>query len=193
MLFVTLDSQFNLSTMRTISLIFLICFANITMAQENRTTHKGQVDFEASVPLFEEVKAKNEKAICILNPENGEISSTIYIKDFHFKIPLMEKHFNENYLESDSHPKATFKGIIENFDWNSIDTSPKEFNLKGILKIHGKSRKINTVTTLKKSNSGLEIITNFTVNSKDFDIKIPEILRMKVAETVNINSYFLLK
>jgi len=179
--------------MKKITLIFLLYFANMALAQEKMTTNKGIVNFEASVPLFEEVKAKNENATCVLNPKNGEISSTVFIKFFHFKISLMEKHFNENYMESDHYPKATFKGIIEGFNLNIIGTTPKEFNLKGTLKLHGKSKKINTVVLLRKSNNGLEIITNFNVNTKDFNIKIPEILSMKVAETVQIKTEFLVQ
>lgn len=179
--------------MKKITLIFLLYFANLALAQEKMTTQKGIIDFEASVPLFEEVKAKNENAACIINLENGEISSTALIKDFHFKIALMEQHFNENYMESHRYPKAVFKGTIEGFNLNIIGTSPKEFKLKGTLKLHGKLKKINTVVLLKKSNNGLEIITDFNVNSKEFNIKIPEILSMKVAETVNIKTAFLLE
>lgn len=179
--------------MKKITLIFLLYFANLALAQEKMTTQKGIIDFEASVPLFEEVKAKNENAACIINLETGELSSTVLIKDFHFKIALMEQHFNENYMESDRYPKAVFKGTIEGFNLNIIGTSPKEFKLKGTLKLHGKLKKINTVVLLKKSNNGLEIITDFNVNSKEFNIKIPEILSMKVAETVNIKTAFLVE
>ena len=177
--------------MKKFTLLFLLYFANMALAQEKMTTHKGIIDFEASVPLFEEVKAKNENATCVLNLETGEIVSTAYIKDFHFKITLMERHFNENYMESHSYPKATFKGIIEGFNINIIGSSPKEFKLKGTLKVHGKSKKINTIAILQKTNEGLEIIADFTVNSMDFNIKIPEILSMKVAETVNVKTLFL--
>lgn len=163
------------------------------MAQEKMIANNGKIDFEASVPLFEEVKAKNENATCTLNLENGEIKSTVFIKDFHFKIALMEKHFNENYMESDKHPKATFTGTIEGFNINIIGTTPKEFKLDGILKLHGKSKKISSIAILSKSSDGLELTTEFNVNSKEFNIKIPEILSMKVAETVNIKTEFLLQ
>ena len=179
--------------MKKITLIFLLYFANLALAQEKMTTQKGIIDFEASVPLFEEVKAKNENAACTINLETGELSSTVLIKDCHFKIALMEQHFNENYMESHRYPKAVFKGTIEGFNLNIIGTSPKEFKLKGTLKLHGKLKKINTVVLLKKSNNGLEIITDFNVNSKEFNIKIPEILSMKVAETVNIKTAFLVE
>lgn len=179
--------------MKTITLLFLLFFSTIAIAQEKMIAHKGVIDFEASVPLFEEVKAKNENANCTLNLKNGEIKSTVFIKDFHFKIALMEKHFNENYMESHKQPKATFSGTIEGFNINIIGTNPKEFKLNGVLKLHGKSKKISTVAILQKTNDGLELTTEFNVNSKEFNIKIPEILSMKVAETVNIKTEFLLQ
>jgi hypothetical protein len=179
--------------MKKIILLLLLFFTILVLAQERMTTHNGIINFEASVPLFEEVKAKNENATCILNLKTGEIISVVFIKDFHFKIPLMEKHFNENYMESADYPKATFKGIIEGFNLYIIGNSPKEFQLKGTLKIHGKSKNISTIAFLRKSNNGLEIITDFSVNSKDFNIQIPEILSMKVAETVKIKTEFLVE
>jgi hypothetical protein len=179
--------------MKKIILLSLLLIHNLIVAQKDMTTNTGSINFEASVPLFEEVKATNNKASCILNTKTGEIACIVLIKDFRFKIPLMEKHFNENYMESADYPKASFKGIIEGFNWHIIGTSPKEFKLKGTLKMHGKSKKISTVALLRKSNDGIEIISDFNLNSKDFNIKIPEMLSMKVAETVNVKTIFFVK
>lgn len=176
--------------MKKITLILLL-FINVVLAQEKMIADIGILNFEASVPLFEEVKAENKKTTCTLDLQSGAISSTVLIKDFRFKIVLMEKHFNENYMESDKYPQGVFKGIIEGFNLYIIGTEPKEFKLKGTLKIHGKEKKINTVILLKKTTNGLEIVTDFNVSTKDFNIKIPKILSMKVAETVNIKTLFL--
>lgn len=176
--------------MKKIMLFSLVFIQNIMIAQEEKTTNSGIIIFEASVPLFEEVKASNKTASCILNIKTGTIASVVLIKDFRFKIPMMEKHFNENYMKSADYPKASFKGVIEGFNWNIIGTSPKEFKLKGTLKIHGKSKKISTIAILKKSDNGLEIISDFNLNSKDFNIEIPEMLSTKIAETVNVKTLF---
>lgn len=178
--------------MKKIIILLLLFYADAILAQEEMTTKTGVIHFEASVPLFEEVKATNKEAICILNIKTGAIASIVLIKDFHFKISMMEKHFNENYMESHNYPKAVFKGNIEGFNLNIIGTSPIEFKLKGTLKLHGKSRKISTIAIIRKVDGRLEIISDFNVNSKDFNIKIPEMLSMKVAETVNIKTLFLL-
>jgi polyisoprenoid-binding protein YceI len=179
--------------MKKIILIILFIISNNLFAQKELTTSSGVISFEASVPLFEEVAAINETIPCVLNTKSGVLISEIQMKDFRFKLPLMEEHFNKKYLESDRYPNANFKGTIEGFNLNIIGTSPKEFKMKGELKIHGKSKKISTYVVLKKTENGLEIVSDLKLNIKDFNIKIPEILSMKVAETVKIKTLFLLK
>lgn len=177
----------------TLLSICIFSFGMVSFAQGRKITKTGEIIFEASVISFEPVKAKNETVTCILNTETGEIASLALIKGFRFKIALMEEDFNENFIESDRYPKATFKGKIEGFNWNSIGTSPKEFNLKGKLELHGKSKEITTIVILKKIGDGLEIISDFNVNSEDFNIKIPKIVSKKVSKNVNIKTVFLVK
>jgi hypothetical protein len=178
--------------MKKIIQILLLLMTPTVFAQEKMTTTQGVINFEASVPLFEEINATNENVTCVLNSKNGAITCTAQIRQFHFGIALMEEHFNDNYIESNRYPKAVFKGVIEGFNWSIIGNYPKEFKLKGTLELHGKSKKINTVAILRKIDTGLEIISDFTVNTKDFNIKIPEMLSMKVAEKVNIRTFFML-
>jgi hypothetical protein len=172
-----------------ISAILLIIGFN-TFAQEEMNSSSGVVNFEASVPLFEEVAATNKTVSCVLNTKNGMLTSVVQMKEFRFKLSLMEEHFNKKYLETNHYPQATFKGIIEGFNLNIIEDSPKEFKLNGELKIHGKTQKISTIITLKKVANKLEMVSDFKVNIKDFNIKIPEMLSVKVAETVNIKTGF---
>lgn len=179
--------------MKKIILSTLLFLSNIIIAQNEMITNIGITNFEASVPLFEEVKASNEKTECILNTKTGEINSLIIIKEFHFKIAIMEDHFNEYYLESIHYPKAVFKGRILGFNWNIIGTSPKEFKMNGKLELHGKKKEITTLVLLRKIDNYLEIISGFSVDPNDFNIKIPTVLSMKIAEKVNIKTTFLVK
>ncbi len=68
----------------------------------------------------------------------------------------------------------------------NIGTSPKEFKLKGKLELHGKSKEISTTVTLRKVADGLEIRSDFNVNSDDFDIAIPKPVSNKISKTINI-------
>lgn len=179
--------------MKKISLYLVLLIGIAGFSQSKLITKTGKITFEASVPAFEEVKAKNESVTCILNTENGEIATLALIKGFRFKIALMEEHFNENYIESDKYPKATFKGKVENFDISKIGMTFKEYTIKGKLEIHGKSKDISVTAKIKKTDSGLEIDSNFSVYADDFDIDIPSVVSKKVSKKVNIMLDFVLK
>ena len=176
----------------SIIIALLLCFS-VASAQEKLVTKNGTTTFEASVPSFEEVKAKNENVTCILNTKTGEIASLALIKGFKFKIALMEEHFNENYMESTRYPKATFRGILKDFDLKEVTATPKDFSLKGKLEIHGKSKEITTIAKIKKTEKGIEIETNFSVNASDFDIQIPSVVKNKVSNKINVTNVFVLK
>lgn len=178
--------------MKKCTILLLLSFG-LVQAQEKMITKSGKITFEASVPSFEEVKATNESSSCVLNTTTGEIASLALMKGFRFKIALMEEHFNENYVESDKYPKATFKGFIEKFNLAILDKSAKEFIIKGKLELHGKSKDINIPARIRKTESGLEIKADFSVNADDFAIQIPSVVSKKVSKKVNVNLEFFLK
>ncbi len=179
--------------MKKIIIITVIFLVNILSAQKEMATTVGIIKFEASVPLYEEVTATNKTVSCILIPKTGALNIVVPIQEFRFKLSLMEEHFNQKYLETDRYPTAYFKGTIVGFNLNVLDSTPKKFKLKGELKIHGKTKKINTIVVLQQRDTKLEIVSNFNINVKDFNIEIPEILSMKIAGTVIISSRFLLQ
>lgn len=179
--------------MKNIITISLMLLTSTLFAQDKLITKNGTVTFEASVPAFEEVKAKNDNVTCILNTKTGEIASLVLIKGFRFKIALMEEHFNENYMESGKYPKATFKGNVHNFDKGKLTATFAEYTVKGKLEIHGKSKEITTIAKIRKTEKGIELNTNFDVNASDFAIEIPSVVKNKVSNKILISNSFLLK
>lgn len=178
--------------MKKIYLLLFLSFGYI-QAQQKLITKSGKITFEASVPSFEEVKATNESSSCVLNTTTGEIASLALMKGFRFKIALMEEHFNENYVESDKYPKATFKGVIEKFNLTVLDKNGKDFIIKGKLELHGKSKDISIPAKIKKTDKGIEIVSDFSVNADDFAIEIPSVVSKKVSKKVNVKLEFILK
>lgn len=172
--------------MKKIFLFLAIIVSSTLFAQDKIVTKNGSLSFEASVPSFEEVKAKNDGATFIINTKTGEIASLALVKGFRFKVALMEEHFNENYVESDKYPKSTFKGKIENFDYSKLTSEGKTYTIKGTLELHGKSKEITITATLKKVVSGVDLNSSFYVNTDDFDIKIPSVVSKKVSKKVNV-------
>jgi hypothetical protein len=179
--------------MKKIALLGWLLLVSLTSIQEKKITKTGNISFEASVPAFEEIKAKNNAVTCIMNTNNGEIAVLALMKGFRFKIALMEEHFNESYIESSKFPKATFKGKIDNFDVSKLTSTFKDYTIKGKLEVHGKSKDLASIAKIKKIGSDIEIKTAFIVDVADFDIEIPSVVSKKVAKKVTLNCNFLLK
>jgi hypothetical protein len=167
----------------TLLVLFFVLFP-IT-AQKKLSTSKCTIYFEASVPFFEAVEAKNDSVDCMLIPEKSQITFTAVIKNFQFKRDLMKEHFNSNYMESDRYSKAVFKGIIEKFDMKIVTETEKDFEIKGKLSIHGQTRMITVNAKIKKVEGGVQINSHFTLNTDDFKIEIPSIVIAKISKTVN--------
>jgi len=176
-------------------LIYLIVFISINIfSQTKYLTKTGLINFEASVPSVEEVKAVNKSVTAILNSENGEFAALVFVKGFRFKNALMEEHFNENYAESDTYPKSTFKGKIIAFDLSHLNHQGSSFVIKGELTFHGKTKQFDNLDILiSKDDDVVTISGRFKAKASDFDIKIPKIVRSKIAEDVEVSFYYPLK
>ena len=179
--------------MKKFILIAMLYTCAVGLSQEKMISKSGKIIFEASVPSFEEVKATNTNVTFVLNPATGEIASLALMKGFRFKVALMEEHFNENYIESEKYPKAAFKGKIEEFNINSLTASPKDFIIRGKLELRGKSQDITATARIIKSRSGINILSNFSVNASDFNIAIPSLVKSKVSNKINIQIDAVLK
>ena len=179
--------------MKNLTLLIASLFLTVaSFAQEKYLTKSGTIDFEASVPAFEEVKAKNSSvtAVLVTNGEKaGDFASLALMKGFRFKVALMEEHFNENYMDSDNYPKATMKGKIADFDISQLSGS-KEYQFTGTLTLHGKSKEITTPVTLTKDGDSIKLTSKFSVTPEEFDIEIPSVVRKKVADGVDVSVDF---
>jgi len=130
------------------------------------------------------VKAVNKLGTLVLEPETSTLICTVIIKDFRFKMDLMQEHFNDNYIESHRYPKAVFKGKIEKFDLKNIDETEKEYDIKGKLYLHGKSKMIAVKALMKRVPEGIQIVSTFPISVEDFNIEIPYVVANKISKTV---------
>jgi polyisoprenoid-binding protein YceI len=173
--------------MKQITFLILVLISVCAIGQSRYLTKTGLLAFEASVPSFEEVAAKNNSVTVILNTENGDFAALALVKAFRFKNALMEEHFNENYAESDSHPKATFKGKIENFNVDSLSQNDSALSIEGSLTFHGVAKDIKAFSlTLKMVADKIVLSGRFKVLVSDFNIEIPKIIKNKLSEEVSI-------
>ncbi|MFT4697788.1 MAG: hypothetical protein ACI9SJ_000919 [Flavobacteriaceae bacterium] len=176
-------------------ILTVLCFVSISLtlsAQQFFSTKTGTINFEASVPSFEEVKAKNENVSAILK-EDGTFASLALMKGFRFKVALMEEHFNENYAESSKFPKTTFRGKIKDFDLSQVSEVEQTFTVSGTVNMHGTDKDIEALVMIKKDGSVLMLTTSFVLKPSDFNIEIPKVVSSKIAEEINVLTTYRLK
>ena len=101
----------------------------------------------------------------------------------------MQEHFNENYMESERYPYATFKGTInENIDFNKPGIY--EVSASGVLNVHGVNQKRTLKGKLQIADSGLTVNTQFDVLLADHKIKVPRLVFNKIAEKIAVTTSF---
>lgn len=178
--------------MKTYFILFSLLISLSTQAQKYFTKN-GQTHFKASVEAFEPVEAENTSTTVVLNTTNGQMAALIFVKAFHFDIALMEEHFNENYMDSDQYPKATFKGQIENFNLKDLKKEAKVYKLTGTLTIRGKEKQINSEIQVSKKDNKIELNSLVSVKPQEFGIEIPGIVKEKIAKNILIDSHYVLE
>ena len=164
--------------MSKIIFFFLILIYSTSIYSQRFITKDAEISFFSETPL-EDISAKNKKVSAVYDSETKQLVFQLNISDFIFPKPLMQEHFNENYLESDKYPKASFSGIINKLNKFSM--------AKGTLKIHGQSNEVEVEGSLVRSNDNVIIDANFTIQLKDYNVKIPKIVMYKIAEEIDIS------
>jgi len=149
-------------------------------------TRSGQISFFSSTSM-EDIEAHNKTVTAIFDSKSGAIQFSVTMKSFHFEKALMQEHFNENYVESDKFPKATFKGAIDgaseiDFSKNGTHTA----SVKGKLTIHGVTQEITTTVTFTIKGDVVTGETKIKVNPEDYGIEIPGVVREKIAKELEI-------
>lgn len=178
------------NTLVSIILLITLLTTALINAQTKYIDKVGVVTFEASEEVFEPVKATNTSVTAIFDSSTNQIASLALIKEFRFKNSLMEEHFNENYVESETYPKATFKGKLSDFNISDLTENMTEVMVDGKLQLNGKEKEIRTPLNIKKSGDTIVIQGSFNVTPVDFGIDIPKIVRNKIAKEVIVSLDF---
>ena len=175
--------------MKKIILLTLLLLANITFAQR-LLTRSGEIKFDASMPNLVQIVGKSNTVSAILDQATGQFATSVIIKSIRFKVPLMEEHFNENYMESSKFANSTFKGKIAGFDAKKLTATKIAYDIEGDLTIHGVTKKVKTKIFLTSNGSKVGATGNFLVHAQDYGIEIPSLVKEKFAEQIKVSFSF---
>lgn len=146
---------------------------------------KGNITFTSDAPL-ELIKAGSNELKGIIDAEKKQFAFSVKITSFKgFNSGFQKDHFNENYLESDKYPDATFSGkIIEDVDFNKNEIVT--IRAKGLLTVHGVPQQRIIKSDLIIRNGLISIKSNFTVLLADHNIPIPKVVHDKLASEIKV-------
>jgi polyisoprenoid-binding protein YceI len=147
-------------------------------------TANGAVFFHSEA-LSQNIDASNNGVNIALNPANNELSLIVPVNLFEFKSGKMKTDFNEDYMQTDEYPRATFVGKIN---------EPIDYTKDGVYTITATGDM--TVLGVKQGRTETGILTiegkkvtiesHFKIETKDFSIRIPKILQNKVADLMYV-------
>ena len=175
--------------MKKIILLTLLLLANITFAQR-LLTRSGEIKFDASMPNLVQIVGKSNTVSAILDQATGQFATSVIIKSIRFKVPLMEEHFNENYMESSKYANSTFKGKIAGFDAKKLSATKIAFDVEGDLTIHGVTKNVKTKIYLSSNGGKVGATGSFLVHAQDYGIEIPSLVKEKFAEQIKVSFSF---
>lgn len=160
----------------------LCASAQKTVLYEVKT---GSIDFNSNAPQ-ELIHASSSKLRGILDVSKKTFAFKIPIASFRgFNSPLQQEHFNENYMESDVFPEATYTGkIIEDIDFSK--DGKYQVRTKGRLRIHGIEQERIIRSDISIKGQRITVFSAFMVSLADHNIKIPRVVYDKLAPDINV-------
>lgn len=167
-------------------LFSVFVFSLSSFGQDKYFTKSARINFYSNAPL-EDFEAKNKSAVSVLDIKTGSLQFSTLIKGFEFENQEMQEHFNDHYLESDKFPKAEFKGqVVNNNSVNYKKTGSYPVQVKGQLTLHGVTKDVVSSGFIKVDTKGLNTTSTFNIMVADYGIKIPSLVKDKIAKIVKI-------
>jgi hypothetical protein len=169
---------------KIISAIILAILVQTCGYSQLYMTRNGFIGFYSRTP-FEDIKAENHQVYAVIDVGKKNLAFTLLIKGFLFPKELMQVHFNENYIESDKYPKASFNGAYTG-DVLLTKDDVYEINVSGDLTLHGVTKKIECQATLEVRQGKLSGKARFSLKPEGFNIKIPSIVSDKIEQEIKV-------
>ncbi len=163
----------------------LPAFQQTVLQAQMLRCERGSVVFRSEAPL-EVIRAESYQLRGVIDTLSRTFAWRVRMRSFEgFNSPLQREHFNEDYMESEKYPEATFVGyIIEPVEW--YKNGVREVRAKGKFAVHGveQERIIRTVLDIKGGRVCIK--SAFSVLLADHRIAIPRAVFQKIAEEIQV-------
>ena len=182
---------------KTFILAFLLVAGPAIIAQGVYRGASNKITFFSHTAL-EDISATDTIATFLLNTKSNQVIASVDVRGFRFTNPLMEEHFNENYMETskqgpkDSKGNATYPNRMATFNGkvNEVIDYTKDgthnVTMTGDLTIHNvkKPRTLNATMVIK--GGVITVDCKFSVLLVDHNITVPTAVGQKIAESIDV-------
>lgn len=157
----------------------------MTQAQVFKTS-TGKISF-VSKTAIEEFTANNSQVEAAIAPAKNAIQFRVPVNGFIFKSALMQKHFQENYMETSQFQYSNFVGKISNIAAVNF-TQNGEYPVESVgkLTMHGVTKDITVPGKIVVKNGAVTLKANFKIKCSDYAIKIPAASTASVSDEIAI-------
>lgn len=152
----------------------------------------GVASFVSYAPL-EVIKAKSNHLRGAIDVGARTCLFAIRVNTFQgFNSGLQQEHFNENYLESEKFPEASFRGkLIEEVDLSKDGTYT--IRAKGMLSLHGVQQERIINGTIEVKNGIIHVHSEFSILLEDHNITVPRVVHQKISPEMEVTIDALLR
>ena len=150
------------------------------------SSNNGKLSFKSEAPM-ELINASSNEMKGAIDISKNNFAFRIRIRSFEgFNSPLQKEHFNENYMESEKYPEATFSGkIIETIDFTKKGIYT--IRAKGFLMVHGIEQERIIKSEIEITSTGIKVNSSFSILLSDYNIPIPRVVKEKLANEIKVD------
>lgn len=172
--------------MKTILIALTTVLFAVSAAGQKYITKTGYIRFFSDAPL-EKIEAHNRSVNAALDAITGDFVFRVLMKSFSFEKALMQEHFNENYVESDKFPNATFLGKVTNIkDVKTDKDGEYPVTVDGKLTIRGVTKTVSVKGTFTVTKDRVLAKAKFTILLPDYKIDIPGAVINNISKSIDI-------
>jgi len=165
------------------------------------TSAQNLVRFVSDAPIEDfDGKTRNIDGYVYWDGDSLTAESNYDGSELYFEVPLVtlrtgiglrDRHMRENYLETDEHPYASYKGVIAGVEPDSA--GGWIVHSEGELSIHGTTRNMQLDCRVTPHPGGFRVTSAFSVKLPDYQIEVPSLMFMKISEVIQLELVFYMK
>jgi polyisoprenoid-binding protein YceI len=169
---------------KVILVMFAFVFITNLVNAQTYKTRDGYIFFNPNKDQsHKDYAADSKEATAVLKVETSEVALLVPMKTFHFNNALLEEHFNENYLESNKFPNATYRGKLNGFSKDQL-SKDGVYNISsdGEVTMHGVTKKFSAAVKLTVKGKTATFNCVFKIKAEDYNINIPALVKPKLSD-----------